>query len=117
MTDYGRNQYEQEKRARDARKKHPARALKELRLTSGINEHDYQIKLRSAQAFLLEGDQVQLQILLLDSDTKHDALAVALLNRFAADLGDLAVWSEDPKLAKKRNEKLVTMVISPASKR
>lgn len=117
MTDYGRNQYEQEKRAREARKRHPAPALKALRLSCEISEHDYQIKLRSAQSFLLEGDQVQLQILLLDSDFEQDALAVALLNRFANDLGDLAVWSDDPKLERKRKEKLVTMAISPTSKR
>ncbi|MBP6744249.1 translation initiation factor IF-3 [bacterium] len=117
MTDYGRHKYQQEKSAREAQKKRPAHALKELRLTCGISEHDYQIKLRSAQGFLLEGDQVQLQILLVDSDVEQDALAVALLNRFATDLGELAVWSEDPKLEKKRTEKLVTLIISPGSKR
>ena len=117
MIDYGRSKYEQEKRARTARKQRVVPVLKELRLSFEISEHDYQIKLRSAQGFLQQGDKVQLQIILLDSDAQKDALAVSLLNRFANDLGELAIRSDDPRLEKKRKEKLVTMLVSPASAR
>ena len=115
--DYGRSKYEQEKRARTARKQRDVPVLKVLRLSCEISEHDYQIKLRNAQGFLQEGNKIQLQAVLLDSDAEQDALAVSLLNRFANDLGELAIWSDDPRLEKKRKEKFVTMSISPVSKR
>ena len=117
LLDYGRHKYEQEKRVRTVRKQRVVAALKELRLSCEISEHDYQIKLLSARGFLQEGNEIQLQIVLRDSGAEQDALAVSVLNRFANDLGELAVWRNDPRLEKKRQEERVTMLISPASAR
>ncbi|MFA6210636.1 MAG: hypothetical protein WCT03_15050 [Candidatus Obscuribacterales bacterium] len=117
MTDYGRSKFENKKRVREVAKRSPRSALKELRLSCEIGEHDYQLKLKSAQDMLLARHEIKLQIILVDSDSVRDERAVAFLNRFANDLGDLATWIEEPKLEKKRREKLATLLISPASLR
>lgn len=99
---------------REVTKRSSQSVLKELRLTCEIGEHDYQLKLKSARDMLLARHQIKLQIILFDSESARDERAVAFLNRFANDLGELATWSEEPNLVKKRREKLATIIISPA---
>jgi len=48
--------------------------------------------------------------MLRGTEVQHADLAVALLNRFSADLGEMAVWSEEPKL----EGKMAVMVLSPS---
>jgi translation initiation factor IF-3 len=49
--DYGKYRYEQEKREQEARRKMHVYHIKEIRLKPNIEEHDYQVKLRSLQKF------------------------------------------------------------------
>lgn len=109
IMDYGRFKFEQEKRAREAKKKHHIVDVKELKMRYKIEDHDYQVKLRSAQKFLNEGDKIKVLIMLRGREVQHASLALALMNRFADELKDLAIIDREPKL----EGKTVIMILSP----
>jgi translation initiation factor IF-3 len=107
--DYEGFKFESEKRARETKANHHVVTIKKLRLSSGIAAKDYQVKLRSAQNFLQDGDKVSISVTLQDSQASHTAFAFALLNRFAADLHQFALVSEEPRLEKRT----VTIILVP----
>lgn len=97
IMDYGRHKFETEKRNREARKKQHTVTLKELTLSYKIGEHDYQVRLRSLQKFLAEGDKVKVTIRFRGREVQHSALAAELLMRFARDVEDLGIIEREPK--------------------
>jgi translation initiation factor IF-3 len=113
ILDYGKFKFEQEKRARETKKKHHIVDIKELKMRYKIEEHDYQVKFRSAQKFLTEGDKVKVLILLRGRETQHSNLALDLLKRFADDLKGLGILDRDPKI----EGRTVIMNISPISQK
>src|SRR5690554_7091024 len=60
--DYGKYRYEQSKREREARKKQKIVEIKEVRLTPKIENHDFQVKVKSALKFLSGGDKVKASV-------------------------------------------------------
>jgi len=98
LLDSGRYKYATEKKARDSKQVSGNSSVKVLRLRYEINDHDYQIKLDSAKKFLAKGQKVKLSVVLAEREIEHAELAISLLNRFAADLNEVAIWYEDPKL-------------------
>lgn len=109
IMDYGRFKFEQEKRNREAKKKHHIVDVKELKMRYKIEEHDYQVKLRSAQKFLNDGDKIKVLIMLRGREAQHANLALDLMNRFADELKDLAMIDREAKL----EGKTVIMILSP----
>ena len=57
--DYGKYKYESQKKANQAKKKQKTIDIKEIKLRPNIDVHDYQVKMRSVQKFLNEGDKVK----------------------------------------------------------
>jgi translation initiation factor IF-3 len=109
IMDYGRFKFEQEKRNREAKKKHHIVDVKELKMRYKIEDHDYQVKVRSAQKFLNEGDKIKVLIMLRGREVQHAVLALNLMNRFAEELKDLALIDREPRL----EGKTVIMILSP----
>ncbi len=68
IMDYGKHKYEQSKRDRDARKKQKVINIKELKLRPKIEEHDFQVKVKNAQRFLLDGDKVKVTLMFPNSE-------------------------------------------------
>jgi translation initiation factor IF-3 len=97
IMDYGRHKFETEKRTREARKKQHTVTLKELTLSYKIGEHDYQVRLRSLQRFITEGDKVKVTIRFRGREVQHTNLATELLLRFAKDVEDIAVIEREPR--------------------
>lgn len=97
IMDYGRHKFETEKRTREARKKQHTVTLKELTLSYKIGEHDYQVRLRSLQRFIAEGDKVKVTIRFRGREVQHSNLAAELLLRFAKDVEENAVIEREPK--------------------
>ena len=109
ILDYGRYKFEQEKRAREAKKKHHVADVKELKMRYKIEEHDYQVKVRSAQKFLHDGDKIKVLIMLRGREAQHADMAFTLMNRFAYALKDLAIIDREPRM----EGKTVIMILSP----
>lgn len=109
IMDYGRFKFEQEKKARETKKKHHVVDVKELKMRYKIEDHDFQVKLRSATKFLNDGDKIKVVIMLRGREVQHSDLALSLMNRFADSLKDLAMIDREPKL----EGKAVIMILSP----
>ena len=65
---WGLSQYlkfEQEKKVREAKKKQHVMDVKEIKMRYKIEEHDYLVKLKSAQKFLSDGDKIKVWIIQL----------------------------------------------------
>ncbi|HEX9490554.1 MAG TPA: translation initiation factor IF-3, partial [Stellaceae bacterium] len=58
ILDFGKFKYEEQKRRNEARKKQKVIEVKEIKLRPGIDDHDYDVKMRSMLKFIEEGDKV-----------------------------------------------------------
>lgn len=113
IMDYGRFKFEQEKKARETRKKHHVVDVKEIKMRYKIEDHDYQVKLRKAHEFLNDGDKIKVITMLRGREMQHANMAIDLMNRFSGELKDLAIIDREPRL----EGKSVIMILSPAPKR
>ena len=59
ILDYGKFKYEAQKKANEARKKQKTIDVKEIKMRPGIDEHDYDVKMKAMHKFLDEGDKVK----------------------------------------------------------
>lgn len=97
IMDYGRHKFETEKKNREARKKQHVVSLKELTLSYKIGEHDYQVRLRSLQKFIKDGDKVKVTIRFRGREVQHSNLAAELLMRFMKDVEESALLEREPR--------------------
>ena len=75
LMDYGKFKYEQNKKNKEAKKKQRVIDVKEIRMTPSIDEHDFQVKVRSVQKFLADGDKVKVVIRFKGRQIVHANLA------------------------------------------
>ncbi len=109
ILDYGRFKFESDKRERETKKKHHYVDVKEIKMRYKIEDHDYQVKVKSGHKFLNDGDKVKVIILLRGREMQHKGMAIDLMNRFANELKDLGIVDREPRI----EGKSVMMIISP----
>jgi translation initiation factor IF-3 len=109
VMDYGKYKFEQEKRAREAKKKQHAAEVKEVKMRYQIEEHDYKVRLNQAQRFLKDGDKVKATVMFRGREIQHTNLAKELLERLAGDLEEVAEIQQRPK----REGRSMMMMLSP----
>jgi translation initiation factor IF-3 len=109
IMDFGKYKYEQSKREREARKKQHQVVIKEVKMRPRIDDHDFEVKLRSAERFLREGDKVKATIMFRGREIVHTDLGRQVLDRLAEGLAGLAVI-ERPARVEGRN---LTMILTP----
>lgn len=98
LLDYGKYKYEQQKRKNEAKKKQKIVEIKEIKLTPNIGENDYQVKMRSVNRFLAEGNKVKFNLRFRGREMSYVNLGVAVLDRVKADLTDKIKVEQEPKL-------------------
>ncbi|MGF1489139.1 MAG: translation initiation factor IF-3 [Prochloraceae cyanobacterium] len=109
IMDYGKYKFEQEKRAREARKKQHTADVKEVKMRYKIEEHDYNVRVNNAKRFLKSGDKVKATITFRGREIQHSNLAQRLLERMATDLQEVAEVQQAPK----REGRNMMMLLSP----
>ncbi|MFN5854777.1 MAG: translation initiation factor IF-3 [Pseudanabaenaceae cyanobacterium] len=109
IMDYGKFKFEQEKKAREARKKQHTSDVKEVKMRYKIEEHDYRVRINHAERFLKEGDKVKATVMFRGREIQHADLAEHLLNRMAQDLEAVAEIQQAPK----REGRNITMLMAP----
>ncbi|MBJ7901441.1 MAG: translation initiation factor IF-3 [Cyanobacteria bacterium RI_101] len=109
IMDYGKYKFEQEKKAREAKKKQHTADVKEVKMRYKIDEHDYQVRVSQAQRFLKAGDKVKATITFRGREIQHSHLAEELLQRMSNDLQDVAEIQQAPK----REGRNMMMMLSP----
>jgi len=109
IMDYGKFKYEQNLRARKARKNQHQMQLKEVKMRPKIEDHDYNFKLRHAREFLAERDKVKFTITFRGREMARMELGYKIIEQILADIAEIAVV-ETPARAEGRT---LTMVVSP----
>jgi translation initiation factor IF-3 len=109
IMDYGKYKFEQEKKAREAKKKQHTADVKEVKMRYKIDEHDYNVRVRSAERFLKSGDKVKATITFRGREIQHANLAEELLKRMATDLQEIAEVQQAPK----KEGRNMMMLLSP----
>ncbi|BAZ42539.1 translation initiation factor IF-3 [Calothrix sp. NIES-4101] len=109
IMDYGKYKFEQEKKAREARKKQHTADVKEVKMRYKIEEHDYNVRVKQAERFLKDGDKVKATVMFRGREIQHSDLAETLLKRMASDLESVG---EVQQLPKKEGRNMM-MLISP----
>ena len=92
IMDYGKWQYQQKRRIREAHKKHQhhATTLKEIRLRPETDKHDLDIKLNHAREFLEKGHKVQFTMFFRGRQMLHRDQGYAILEDITESLQELA---------------------------
>lgn len=109
ILDYGKFKYEHQKKANEARKKQKTVDVKEIKLRPTIEDHDFQVKLKSARRFFEEGDKVKVTLRFRGREMAHKDMALAVLDRFRDALTDVSKVD----LPAKMEGKQAIMVLSP----
>ena len=109
ILDYGKYKYEAQKKANEARKKQKTIDVKEIKMRPGIEEHDYQVKMRSVRKFLDNGDKVKMTIRFRGREMAHQDLGMRVLDRVRDDLDEEVKIEQFPKT----EGRLMTMVVAP----
>lgn len=109
ILDFGKYKYEAQKRRNEARKKQRVIEVKEVKMRPGIDEHDYQVKVRNMRRFLDEGDKVKVTIRFRGREMVHQDLGLKVLDRVRDELEDLSKVEQYAKLEGKQ----MVMVIAP----
>jgi translation initiation factor IF-3 len=109
VMDYGKYKFEQEKKAKEAKKKSHQTEVKEVKMRYKIDSHDYQVRISQATRFLKAGDKVKCTVIFRGREIQHTALAETLLLRIAKDLEENAEIQQPPK----REGRNMIMFLSP----
>ena len=112
ILDYGKFKFEAQKKRNEAKKKQKVIEVKEIKLRPNIDEHDYQVKMRSVQKFLDEGDKVKVTLRFRGREMAHQELGVNVLNRVREDTDEVAKIEAFPKLEGRQ----MIMVLGPKKK-
>ncbi len=95
--DYNKYKYEQQKKAREAKKKQKVVSLKELRLSPKIDTHDFDTKLRNGRKFLQNGDKLKISIRFRGREMAHTNKGREVMLDFAEQCKDIADIEARPK--------------------
>ena len=97
ILDYGKYKYQAQKKAAEARKKQKVVEVKEIKLRPMIDDHDYDVKMRSMKRFFEEGDKVKVTLRFRGREMAHQELGYKLLNRVKEDIGKIAKVESEPR--------------------
>ena len=109
MLDLGRFKYAAQKKAAEARKKQKVVEIKEIKLRPMIDDHDYDVKMRSMQRFFEEGDKVKVTLRFRGREMAHQELGYKLLDRVKGDTLKVAKVEQEPRFEGRQ----VVMVLAP----
>ena len=90
ILDFGKYKYQAQKKAAEARKKQKVVEVKEIKFRPMIDDHDYDVKMRSMQRFFEEGDKVKVTLRFRGREMAHQELGTKLLDRVKEDISKIA---------------------------
>ena len=112
IMDYGKYKYEQEQKAKKARKHQTRIEIKEIKFRPKIDKHDYETKKKHVVRFLESGAKVKVTIMFRGREMVHAERGLAILERLEGEISELGFVESRPKL-EGRN---MFMLIAPHKK-
>jgi len=113
IMNYGKFQFEQNKKLQQAKKKQKQIQVKEIKFRPGTEEGDYQVKLKSLVKFLNDGDKAKITVRYRGREMAHRELGMDQLKRIEKDLEEIAIVEQVPKLEGRQ----MVMVMAPKKKK
>lgn len=110
--DYNKFKYDQQRKAREAKKKQKTVTLKEIRLSPKIDTHDFETKLRNGRKFLETGDKLKISIRFRGREMAYTNRGREVMLDFAQRCADLADIESHPK----QDGRTMIMTLNPKKK-
>ena len=109
ILDFGKFKYEEQKKKNEAKKKQKVIEVKEVKFRPSIDDHDYDVKMRSMQKFIGEGDKVKVTLRFRGREMAHQEIGVRVLERIRNEMDPLTKVEQMPRM---ENRQMV-MVLAP----
>lgn len=109
ILDYGKYRYEIQKREKEAKKKQKTMQVKEIRLSTFIEDHDVQVKAKTASKFLAEGDKVKVSLRFRGRERDYVDQGRAVMDAFAEACSDVSTVDKQPAF----EGRSLTMFLAP----
>ncbi len=109
ILDYGKYRFNEQKKAAEARKKQKVVEIKEIKLRPGIDDHDYETKMKAVRRFFEDGDKVKFVLRFRGREMAHQELGFKVLERVKAETLGMAKIELEPSL----DGRQMIMVLAP----
>jgi translation initiation factor IF-3 len=109
ILDFGKYKYELQKKAAEARKNQKVVELKEIKVRPGIDDHDYEVKMRSIKRFFEEGDKVKITLRFRGREMAHASLGMEVLKRIRTEVESIAKVESEPRFEGRQ----MIMILAP----
>lgn len=109
IMDYGKYKYEQTKQKKEAKKRQKQVAVKEVRMTPKIDDHDFQVKTKNAERFLGDGNKVKVSVRFRGREVVHSNLARDMLLGMAEQVSTVGVIERQPLMEGRQ----MIMILAP----
>lgn len=113
IMDYGKYKYEQQKKKQEQKKHQVVVKIKEIKMRSSTDEHDFQTKLRHIKRFLEEGDKVKITIRFRGREMAHVDLGQERMKRVIEEVRGLGEVESFPKMEMRQ----LFMMLAPGKKK
>ena len=109
ILDFGKYKYELQKKANEAKKNQKIVELKEIKVRPGIDDHDYDVKMRSIKRFFEEGDKVKVTLRFRGREMAHTNLGMDVMKRIKVDVETIAKIESEPRFEGRQ----MVMILAP----
>ena len=113
IMDYGKFLFEQQKREKEQRKNQKVIEIKEIRMSSTIDTHDFETKVNQAIKFLKGGDKLKVSVRFRKRTVAHPPFGEELLVKFKEAVSEVGVVDKPSKM---EGRSLVMFVAPKAGK-
>ena len=109
LLDYGKHRFTEQKKQAEQRKRQKVVEEKEIKLRPGIDEHDYDVKMKAVKRFFDEGDKVKVTLRFRGREMAHQDIGYRLLDRVKTETLTIAKVESEPSMEGRQ----MVMVLSP----
>ena len=109
ILDFGKYRFLEQKKSSEQRKRQKIVEIKEIKLRPGIDEHDYEVKMRSVFRFFEEGDKVKVTLRFRGREMAHQDIGYRLLQKVKLETAEVAKVEAEPLMEGRQ----MVMVLAP----
>lgn len=109
MLDFGKHKFQLQKKEHDMRKKQSVVHVKEVKLRPTIDDHDYEVKLRSIRKFIGNGDKVKITLRFRGREITHKEIGMDLMKRIVEETSDIAKTEMEARM----DGRQIIMILTP----
>lgn len=109
ILDYSKYKYEMKKREKEAKKKQKTTEVKEIRLSTFIEEHDIMVKAKTGAKFLKNGDKLKVSLRFRGRERDYVSKGMEVMDKFAEAVAEVGTVEKKPKF----EGRSLTMILAP----